>query len=279
MTAAEWEALRDTRLRALADAPDAFGTTHAEAVARPELWWRDWAERSASGADQAMFLAWDGDRAVGIAGAFRDESHYQVISMWTDPQQRGRGIGRALLEAAVAYGGDEEIRLSVTDGNDSARQLYERCGIRRYRGHGAAALERGALHARAPPGAMRELDERIERATGSAPVEYRRAAGGYSSADRFVVTLSDGRQIFVKSAEAEHMAAWLRREHEVYAALAGTFIPQLEGWDDDGVRPLLAIEDLSGADWAPNWDDRRIDAVRAALAELGAAAAPRTRGR
>jgi ribosomal protein S18 acetylase RimI-like enzyme len=125
----EWEALRDTRLRALADAPDAFGTTHAEAVARPEGWWRDWAERSAADAAQAMFLAWDDDLAVGIAGAFKDESHYQVISMWTDPRHRGHGIGVALLGAAVAYCGEEEIRLSVTDGNDAARRLYERAGF------------------------------------------------------------------------------------------------------------------------------------------------------
>ncbi len=121
---------------------------------------------------------------------------------------------------------------------------------------------------------MRELDARIERATGSAPIDYRAQAGGYSSADRFVVTLADGRAIFVKSAEADHMAAWLRREHEVYAVLEGSFIPRLEGWDDDGARPVLAIEDLSSADWVPRWNDARIDAVRTALAELGAATPP-----
>jgi len=121
---------------------------------------------------------------------------------------------------------------------------------------------------------MKELDERVERATGSVPVEYRMQAGGYSSADRFVVALADGRTVFVKSAQAEHMAAWLRREHEVYAGLEGSFIPRLEGFDDDGSRPLLAIEDLSSADWAPSWDGGRIDSVRTALAELAAATAP-----
>ncbi len=76
---------------------------------------------------------------------------------------------------------------------------------------------------------MNELDERIERAAGSAPVHYRRIAGGYSSADRFVVTLADGRSVFVKLAEADNLAGWLRREHEVYAALAGTFLPSSSG--------------------------------------------------
>jgi thiamine kinase-like enzyme len=121
---------------------------------------------------------------------------------------------------------------------------------------------------------VRELDERIERAAGSRPVRYDARSGGYSTADRFAVALADGRSVFVKSAEAPHMAAWLRREHEVYESLAGSFMPRLEGWDDDGIRPVLVIEDLSDADWAPRWDDARVQAVRDALAELAACEPP-----
>ena len=121
---------------------------------------------------------------------------------------------------------------------------------------------------------MKELDERIERALGARPVRYEARPGVYSIADRFAVTLADGRRVFVKSAEAENMAGWLRREYEVYASLGGSFIPRLEGWDDDGVRPLLAIEDLSDADWTPRWDAARVDAVLASIHELGASAPP-----
>jgi hypothetical protein len=121
---------------------------------------------------------------------------------------------------------------------------------------------------------MNELDERIMRAVGSRPVAYRPRGGGYSSADRFSVTLADGRSVFVKSAAAENLAGWLRREREVYGALDGSFIPRLVGWDDDGERPLLAIEDLSDADWTPLWDKARVDAVLSALADIAAAAPP-----
>jgi hypothetical protein len=121
---------------------------------------------------------------------------------------------------------------------------------------------------------MNELDERIMRAVGSRPVAYRPRGGGYSSADRFSVTLADGRSVFVKSAAAENLAGWLRREREVYGALEGSFIPRLVGWDDDGERPLLAIEDLSDADWTPLWDKARVDAVLSALADIAAAAPP-----
>jgi hypothetical protein len=121
---------------------------------------------------------------------------------------------------------------------------------------------------------MRELDAGIARATGSEPVSYDLRVGGYSSADRFAVELADGRRVFVKSATAENLVGWLRREHEVYSALQGAFMPELIGWDDDGTRPLLVLEDLSDADWSVHWDEERVAAVCAALAEIAAQPAP-----
>ncbi|HVW88865.1 MAG TPA: hypothetical protein VHC01_05305 [Gaiellaceae bacterium] len=121
---------------------------------------------------------------------------------------------------------------------------------------------------------MEELDERVERAVGSRAVRYLPRPGGYSTADRYTVELADGRSVFVKSAEAPLLAGWLRREHEVYEAMDGSFIPRLEGWDDDGARPLLALEDLSGADWSVRWDDARVAAVLEAVAELASSTPP-----
>lgn len=121
---------------------------------------------------------------------------------------------------------------------------------------------------------MRALDERLELVLGSRPVRYTPRAGGYSTADRFAVELADGRSVFVKSADSENLAAWLRREHEVYSALQGSFMPRLEGWDDDGTRPILVLEDLSAADWTPRWTQERVAAVRDAVAEVATSPPP-----
>src|ERR1700759_5807219 len=121
---------------------------------------------------------------------------------------------------------------------------------------------------------MDVLDERIERAVGSRPVRYTPRAGGYSTADRDAVELADGRRVFVKSSATPNLAGWIRREHEVYGALGGSFIPQLEGFDDDGERPVLAIEDLSDADWSVRWDDARVAAVLEALKLVAGTPAP-----
>jgi ribosomal protein S18 acetylase RimI-like enzyme len=132
IAAGDWPEGREVRLRALADAPTAFGTTHAEALERPDEWWQKWARDGARSEGQALYLAWDGEHAVGIAGAFRDDAIWHVFSMWVDPAHRGNGTGRALLDAVVGFARDHgaaEVVLSVTDGNDAARALYERYGF------------------------------------------------------------------------------------------------------------------------------------------------------
>lgn len=121
---------------------------------------------------------------------------------------------------------------------------------------------------------MNGLEQRLAAVVGARPVEWTPRAGGYSTAERYTVRLDDGRLVFVKAADAEHMARWLRREHEVYNSLQGGFLPELLGFDDDGVRPLLVLEDLSHADWSGTWSAERVDRVRSALAELSASAPP-----
>lgn len=121
---------------------------------------------------------------------------------------------------------------------------------------------------------MEALDEAIARTLGSRPVRYLPRAGGYSTAERFAVELADGRSVFVKSSDAPLLAGWLRREREVYESLAAPFMPELLGFDDDGERATLVIEDLSGADWSVNWDDARIGAVLETLAAIAASEPP-----
>ena len=78
--------------------------------------------------------------------------------------------------------------------------------------------------------------------------------------------LPDGSTAFLKIAAFDFTGDWLRAERRAYELLDGEpFLPRLLGWDDDGVAPLLAIEELSGARWPPPWDRPTIDAVLAGL--------------
>lgn len=86
--------------------------------------------------------------------------------------------------------------------------------------------------------------------------------GGYTPARRWVVTLEDGRTAFVKVATDDLSASWLRDEHVAYSVLRGSrFMPAYLGFYDGGAHPVLALEDLSAAEWPPPWDRRKVDAV------------------
>jgi hypothetical protein len=119
--------------------------------------------------------------------------------------------------------------------------------------------------------------DRVRSALGATPVDWRAVPGhGAPSTRRFVVELDDGPAAFVKIAAFDYVADWFRDERLAYEALEGSgFLPRLLGWDDDGVAPVLAIEDLSGARWPPPWDRPSVDAVVAALDTLHATT-PRT---
>jgi GNAT superfamily N-acetyltransferase len=128
------ELLADLRLRALADAPYAFGSTHAEESRRSGDEWAERARRRAEGNREATFFAYLGDDPVGLAGGMVDDTAQTVdlISMWVAPEARRHGAARALIEAVVDWArqaGHDELQLWVTEMNDGARALYDTSGF------------------------------------------------------------------------------------------------------------------------------------------------------
>lgn len=124
--------LRDVRLRALRDAPMAFGSTLArEEAFKPERW-EQWAADSARGERQAVFLV---EPADGLASGVLDEDEEalaHLYAMWVDPRARGTGAGRALLEAVIAWAAERGARrliTSVAEGNAAAAVLYATAGF------------------------------------------------------------------------------------------------------------------------------------------------------
>jgi len=118
--------------RMLADFNAEYGETEPSAeqvaaLAGPQL---------ASGEVAVIFAA--GDPPAGFAQLRYRSSLYSpgpdacLEELWVRPELRGRGLGRALLEAAMdlarELGADRmDLNTSVTD--EAARALYERCGF------------------------------------------------------------------------------------------------------------------------------------------------------
>lgn len=126
-----WARVRAIRLRALADAPDAFATTLAEDEARPPEAWR---ERLVA-PEAATFLVRRRSEDVGLvvgADSARRDGAAGLFAMWVAPEARGAGVGDALVHAVVAWArerGYERVALEVADGNQAAIALYERHGF------------------------------------------------------------------------------------------------------------------------------------------------------
>ncbi|NUW32271.1 GNAT family N-acetyltransferase [Nonomuraea sp. SMC257] len=120
--------LREIRLRALLDAPEAFASTYArEKDFTPE----QWAERL--GAPESRWLvAADGTADLGLVCAREEEGGVHLLAMWVAPEARGRRVGSLLVDEVIAgarAAGAEEVRLWCVDSNESALALYRRRGF------------------------------------------------------------------------------------------------------------------------------------------------------
>jgi ribosomal protein S18 acetylase RimI-like enzyme len=131
---------KSVRLRALQNSPNAFGSTYAREAM---LTGADWIERTVrwNGERGAGFLAMDNadadGAACGMAGAFLDQddpTRAHLISMWTAPSHRQRGIGRLLVNEVIAWArgrGARTLLLMVTSSNEPAISFYQRLGFTR----------------------------------------------------------------------------------------------------------------------------------------------------
>jgi dihydropteroate synthase len=124
---------RDLRLRALADAPDAFVETLADAQARGD---EGWQALAAPRPDVVQLVADHAGAPAGMAVAVidpDDPARANLYAMWVAPEARGGGLGRALVDAALRWTRCRaalELSLQVAEGNDPARALYLGCGFR-----------------------------------------------------------------------------------------------------------------------------------------------------
>ncbi len=131
MAEQDWRRAKAIRLAALADTPDAFGTTLAEDEARPDAEWR--ARLAAS--DRVTFVAELTGEDVGLVVCAPFEGLQDtagLFAMWTAPEARQSGIGSALVQAVVDWArqrGYKKVALDVADTNRAAIALYEKHGF------------------------------------------------------------------------------------------------------------------------------------------------------
>lgn len=132
LAASDWARLRAVRLRALADAPDAFGTTLAQDEGRPL---EEWAARLADQQGATFAASADGADIGVVTGhtLAADGNFAGLFGMWVAPSHRRLGVAGALVDAVVGWARDRRcsrLLLDVADANSGAVALYEKKGFR-----------------------------------------------------------------------------------------------------------------------------------------------------
>lgn len=128
-TPADWRALKTVRLAALADAPTAFGVSHASAANYLDA---DWQRRADSSDQRAYVLALDGETPVGLAAHALSGGECHLLAVWVAPSFRGGDTAArlvALVKQRAQAGGHAQILLGVAPENVRAVRFYQRQGF------------------------------------------------------------------------------------------------------------------------------------------------------
>lgn len=126
----EWLTLRDVRLSALRESPEAFLSTYTQERTYGDSRWQ---------AEFARGEWWVGhvrDEAVSLLGVTREphtpSPEYYLEYMWVASGHRRSGIALQMLNVVLGHlraSGARTINLWVLDGNEAARSLYKRVGF------------------------------------------------------------------------------------------------------------------------------------------------------
>jgi GNAT superfamily N-acetyltransferase len=136
----EWELLKQVRLAALTDCPDAFSATLDQERQMPESTWQERALSGADGRDSYCTIAIHDDKPVGIAVGLpdtEDPSRAYLVSMWVAPVHRGTDVASSLLAQVMAWAADQGARVlfaGVRPGNVRAIAFYDKMGFVPYEG-------------------------------------------------------------------------------------------------------------------------------------------------
>ncbi|MDO1529633.1 GNAT family N-acetyltransferase [Fulvimonas sp. R45] len=153
LTPADAPAYQALRLLALRESPAAFSASHDEEAGR------DIAEVAARlvAADGSvrMLGAFEGDVLAGFVGVLHPQRAklrhaMELAGLYVAPAHRRRGVGRALLHAAIAQAratrGVRQLKLGVNASNAAALALYRAAGFETYGVEPAALAIDGLFH-------------------------------------------------------------------------------------------------------------------------------------
>jgi GNAT superfamily N-acetyltransferase len=127
--------LRELRLRALKDAPDAFLENYDDASKQPLEHWQERAKKHATSPQAVNFFGFLNGELAGMVGAYITDDEPGIVNlcaMWVAPEARHQGVGKALVNRVIYWAKQvhaSKVRLWVNRENVIAAQFYHSCGF------------------------------------------------------------------------------------------------------------------------------------------------------
>lgn len=127
VTSENWQSLKELRLKAVADSPEAFGDSIETVSSKSDEYWKDGI------ANSNVFVTEENGVWIGMI-VFKqdDDGVWAVKSLWVDPNYRNQGIGKLIMQKAINAAkstGVKLIELGVNVESKPAINLYESLGF------------------------------------------------------------------------------------------------------------------------------------------------------
>jgi RimJ/RimL family protein N-acetyltransferase len=131
----EYAQYKKIRIESLKDAPYAFSTRYHEAVRRTDKEWMEEANGFAVGNEKCAFFALANRKIIGLCALYKQKGKSdegELVQVWINPNYRGKGISKELVDSALAWGrenGITKIVANVKYYNERAIGFFEKCGF------------------------------------------------------------------------------------------------------------------------------------------------------
>ena len=128
----QWQLYKAVRCAALTNAPYAYSSTLENALERSDDDWMRLTNQYASDPNSITFFAFENEILCGMAACVIDANEAEMYAVWVDPGYRRKGVGRELIEFAIAWSqlhGAAKLNVGVFDDNPGALAFYRSAGF------------------------------------------------------------------------------------------------------------------------------------------------------
>ncbi len=120
---------------------EAFGEKDAKSLARHDAVYRRWALKRMKRGEFAGFIAYAARVPVASGCVWLQERQPRpgfeggglpyLLSMFTEPAWRGRGLAKRIVQAAIAWSRKRGFKVMTLHASKMGRRVYERLGFER----------------------------------------------------------------------------------------------------------------------------------------------------